>query len=205
LNNNFTASVIYDLPFGNGKKFGNDWGTPLNTLLGNWQVTTIEKITSGFPIFIINSNNQSGVNFQNNGNSLNRPDEVSNPNTGGAVTANPGCNAPANVHTVGNWFNPCAFVAAPVGELGDASRTPLSGPGFVNTDFSLIKQFRLPWENLGLNFRAEIFNLFNHPQFATPNSDLNVPIVGGVPQGFGSINSTVNNPRLFQFALKLTF
>jgi hypothetical protein len=96
-------------------------------------------------------------------------------------------------------------VHAASGELGNASRTPLSGPDFVNTDFSVIKQFALPWENMGLNFRAEFFNLFNHTQFGTPNSaggtfmpDLNAP-------GFGALNTTVNNPRLVQFGLKLTF
>jgi hypothetical protein len=212
LNNNFTASVIYDLPFGKGKHFGSEWGGALNTILGNWQVTAIEKITSGFPIFIIDTANDSGVNFENNGNSLNRPDKVGNPNKSGSFAANPGCSA-TNIHTPNAvWFNPCAFVPAASGELGDASRTPVSGPGFVNTDFSLIKQFVLPWERMGLNFRAEVFNLFNHPQFANPNADINVatvsnPLLGltNVPQGFGAINATVNNPRLFQFALKLTF
>jgi hypothetical protein len=184
LNNNFTASVIYDLPFGKGKHFGSDWGSALNTAFGNWQVTAIEKITSGFPVFVIDSFNQSGVNFENNGNSLNRPDQVCNPNSG--------------PHTVGMWFNASCFATPAKGELGDASRTPVSGPGFVNTDFSLIKQFALPWERMGLNFRAEVFNLFNHPQFGAPASDINAV-------GFGSIGSTVNNPRLFQFALKLTF
>lgn len=193
LNNNFTASVIYDLPFGHGKHFGNEWGTGLNTAFGDWQVTAIEKITSGFPIFIVNSFNQSGVNFENNGNSWNRPDLVGDPNAGGG-----GGTCPVRVHTVTSWFNPCAFAAAAPGEIGDASRTPVSGPGFVNTDFSLIKQFHLPWERLGLNFRAEFFNLFNHAQFANPNFDLN-------GSSFGAINQTVNNPRLVQFALKLTF
>src|SRR5260370_10869923 len=78
LNNNFTASVIYDLPFGKGKKFGNDWNAVTNTLLGNWQVTVIEKITSGFPVPLIDSSNQSGSFFQNggNGNNWNRPNKV---------------------------------------------------------------------------------------------------------------------------------
>ena len=115
LNNNFSASVIYDLPFGHGKHFGSDWGTGLNTAFGDWQVTAIEKITSGFPIFIIDSDNVSGVNFENNGNSWSRPDQVGNPNRGGTVAANPGCTAPARVHTLENWFNPCAFVTAASG------------------------------------------------------------------------------------------
>ncbi|MFZ3217640.1 MAG: carboxypeptidase-like regulatory domain-containing protein [Candidatus Acidiferrales bacterium] len=206
LNNSFTASVIYDLPFGKGKHFGDSWSGPLNTILGNWQATTIVKITSGFPVFVVNSNNGTGVNFENNGNSLNRPDIVGNPNASGPVAGNPGCTfvPPAQVHTVANWFNPCAFAPAASGELGDASRTPLSGPDFVNTDFSVIKQFILPWEGIGLNFRAEFFNLFNHPQFGLPDTgstgyaDISTP-------NFGSISSTVNNPRLVQFGLKLTF
>ena len=204
LNHNFTASVIYDLPFGKSKHFGREWNQTLNTILGNWEVTFIQKITSGFPVFVIDSSNQSGVNFQNNGNSLNRPDVVADPNKTGAVSANPGCAAPSQLHTVTAWFNPCAFAPAPPGQLGGASRAPLSGPGFVNTDFSVIKQFALPWENTGLNFRAEFFNLFNHPQFGQPvtqgtgYADINAG-------NFGAISSTVNNPRVLQFGVKLTF
>ena len=204
LNNNFTASVIYDLPFGKGKHFGSSWSGAMNTAFGNWQLTVIEKITSGFPIFVVDSNNTSGAGFLNgNANSLIRPDLVGDPNQGGGA----GC--PAQVHTVTNWFNPCAFALpglGTVGELGNASRAPLSGPDFVNTDFSVIKQFALPWEGMGLNFRAEIFNLFNHAQFATPNStsSLGTPDFAS-PAGFGSISATVNNPRLVQFGLKLTF
>ena len=206
LNNNFTASVIYDLPFGRGKQFGHDWNGAVNTILGNWQVTVIEKITSGFPIFVVDSNNASGSGFlNNNGASLTRPDLVGDPNKGGTVSANPTCVAPADVHTVANWFNPCAFSHAATGELGNASRAPLSGPDFVNTDFSVIKQFALPWEGMSLNFRAEIFNLFNHAQFATPNTNGSLGIPDIAAPGFGSISATVNNPRLVQFGLKLTF
>jgi hypothetical protein len=214
LNNNFTASVVYDLPFGTGKRFGSQWSRPVNTLLGNWQVTVIEHITSGYPVFVVDSNSGPagvlGLGFLNgNFNSLIRPNEVSNPNQGGG-----GADCPAQVHTVTNWFNPCAFALPAAGQLGNASRAPLVGPDFVNTDFSVIKQFALPWENMGLNFRAEFFNLFNHPQFATPNStsslatpDINVPkfSTNRATSGFGTISATVNNPRLVQFGLKLTF
>jgi len=206
LDDNFTASVIYDLPFGKGKHFGSSWSSAMNTAFGNWQVTVIEKITSGFPIYVVDSKNQSGVGFLNgNFNALERPDEVGDPNKGGQVSANPTCTAPARVHTVANWFNPCAFAFPAPGELGNASRAPVIGPDFVNTDFSVIKQFALPWENMGLNFRAEFFNLFNHAQFATPNSatGLLTPDINAL--GFGAINGAVNNPRLVQFGLKLTF
>jgi carboxypeptidase family protein len=206
LNHNFTASVIYDLPVGKGKQFGNSWSGPMNTIFGGWQLTLIEKLTSGFPVFVVDSANfSSGVNFQNNGLSLIRPDMVGDPNKGGPVAANPGCVAPARVHTVQHWFNPCAF-AFPVGaELGNANRAPLNGPNFINTDFSVIKQFALPWENMGLNFRAEFFNLFNHAQFGLPvNAGTGyADITSG--NAFGAESFTVNNPRVIQFGLKLTF
>jgi len=188
LYNSFTASVIYDLPFGRGKRFGSDWSGLTNTFLGNYQVTVIERISSGFPDPLIDSNNQSGSFFQNggNGNNWNRPDQI------------PGCNVYAAHHNQNQYINSACFVAPPIGQLGNSNRVPVTGPGFVNTDFSVIKQFVLPRKEMGLNFRAEFFNLFNHAQFGLPVNDVSAV-------GFGSVNSTVNNPRLVQFALKLTF
>ena len=78
LTHNFTASVVYDLPFGKGKRWGNDWAGAPNAVFGGWEVTVIEHAISGFPLFIYNSNNSSGVNFQWNGLALNRPDRVCN-------------------------------------------------------------------------------------------------------------------------------
>ncbi len=201
LDNSFTASVIYDLPFGRGKKFGDGWNAVTNSLVGGWQVTLIERASSGFPVPLINSNNQSGVSFNTGGNSnnWNRPDQIS------------GCNPYAADHGKHQWLNPNCFAASPVGQLGDAKRVPVVGPDFVNSDFSLIKQFALPRKDMGLNFRAEFFNLFNHPQYGMPIND--VSIAGALTPGdtvpntspFGAVNSTVNNPRLIQLALKLSF
>jgi len=186
LNHQFTASVLYDLPFGKGKRFGGDWNGPLNAILGNWRINVIEKVTSGFPVFIIGSNNKSGVNFTDNGASVNRPNQT--------------CAAKAGNPTIFKWFNTQCFTDPPAGELGTASRSPVYGPGFVNTDFSVIKRFVLPFrEGMGLDFRTEVFNIFNHPQYALPGSDVDSPST------FGVVNSTVNNPRLVQFALKLQF
>jgi len=198
LNNSFTASVIYDLPFGKGKKFGRDWNNATNALLGNWQVTLIEKITSGFPVFLVDSAPNSGASLVNIGNAIpyGRPNEVGNPFQAGTIS---GCTGPSKLSASGYWFNPCAFAVPLAGELGDIPRAPLSGPDFVNTDFSVIKRFALPRENMGLDFRVEMFNLFNHAQFGLPANDINAPT------SFGRISSTVNNPRLVQFGLKLTF
>jgi hypothetical protein len=209
LNDQFTASIIYDLPFGKGKAFGSGMGGVGNAILGNWQVNVIEKVTSGFPLFVVASANGnfsgSGVNFQWNGSSLNRPNEVGDPNKPGPVPSNPGCTAPGKVHTLENWFNPCAFEDAPFGELGDSSRAPIYGPRFVNTDFSAIKNFPLGFrEGMNVQFRAEFFNLFNHPQFYLGGGAGQMQDVDSA-SSFGVVNGTVNNPRVIQFALKLNF
>ncbi len=187
LDNSFTGSVIYDLPVGRGKAFGSNWNGLTNAILGNFQVTLIQRILSGFPVPLIDSINNAGNDFSNGGNDndWNRPNQVA------------GCNSHNAAHGKLEWINTSCFVAAPAGELGNASRVPATGPDFVNTDFSIIKQIGLPRE-MGLNFRAEFFNLFNHPQFASPVSDVSQP-------GFGYVNSTLNNARLIQLALKLTY
>jgi len=206
LNDSFTASVLYDLPFGRRRRFGNNWGKAADTMLGNWHLDVIERATSGFPLYVVDSADESGTYFSYNGFTLQRPNQVGNPNLAGTIAANPACTAPTKIHTVQNWFNPCAFAPAPAGELGTAARAPVYGPRFVNTDFSVIKDFPLPFrEGMGLQFRAEFFNAFNHPQFFleglgdTGEQDINTP------SSFGVINNTVKNPRLVQFALKLKF
>jgi hypothetical protein len=205
LNNQFTASILYDLPFGRGKHFGSNWSGPLNAIVGGWEADVIEKATSGFPLFVVDSFNNTGVNFQWNGSSLNRPDQVGDPNKPGTVAANPTCPAPSQVHTLAHWFNQCAFMSAKPGKLGNANRAPVYGPRFVNTDFSLIKHF-VPREGIQLDFRAEFFNLFNHAQFYLPGGS-GVSGMQDVSEtnSFGVITGTVNNPRLIQFALKLKF
>ncbi|MBZ5546811.1 MAG: carboxypeptidase-like regulatory domain-containing protein [Acidobacteriia bacterium] len=210
LNHQFTASVTYDLPFGKGKQFGSSWSGPVNAILGNWEVDVIERVTSGFPLFVvdslaINGVNASGVNFQWNGNSFNRPDMVGDPNKGGTVAANPGCDAPAQVHTLEHWFNPCAFTHAAPGELGNSNRAPVYGPRFVNTDLSLIKHFPLPYEGMNLDFRAEFFNAWNHAQFWLAGAGSHHMQDLNAGSSFGVVNTTVKDPRVIQFALKLTF
>lgn len=187
LKHNLTMSVTYQLPFGKGKQFGSKWNGVTNAIAGNWEVDVMEKILSGFPVFIFDSANASGVAFNEGGNNWNRPDQI--------------CDPTATHQTLNQWFNTQCFSQAAPGKLGDGNRTPLYGPDFVNTDFSAIKHFILPdREGMSVDFRAELFNLFNHAQFGLPNADR----AGSVGQ-FGLINTTVNNPRVIQFALKLNF
>jgi Carboxypeptidase regulatory-like domain len=202
INDTFTASVLYGLPFGKGKRFGSNWGGVTNTILGHWQVNLIERAESGFPLFVVDSSNigptttpgagNSGTNLNYNFFSFNRPDLVGDPN-------GPHC-LPNTV------FNTCAFGHAPPGELGTAPRAPVYGPRFVNTDFSIIKDFPLSFrEAMNLQFRAEFFNLLNHPQFFMGGiADLGEQDIN-TASSFGIINQTLNNPRLIQFALRLNF
>jgi hypothetical protein len=186
LKHNLSASVIYDLPFGKGRQFGGNWNGVMNSVLGNWEIDVIERLLSGFPVFIFNSVDNSGVGFNQGGNNYNRPDQV--------------CNAESGPKNLTEFFNTSCFAQAAPGKLGDASRTPLYGPDFINTDFSAIKHFVLPYrDGMRLDFRAEFFNVFNHAQFGLPGADISTAST------FGVINSTVNNPRVAQFALKLNF
>jgi hypothetical protein len=207
-NSQFTASVIYDLPFGKGKHYGGDWNGATNAAFGGWSVNVIERALSGFPLFVVDSNRPSGVNFVwNSGTSFDRPNLVGDPNKGGDMGGQTGC--PAKVHTLQHWFNPCAFAEAPAGELGTAPRAPVNGPHFVNTDLSIVKDFVMPFrEGMGLQFRAEFFNLFNHPNFYL-GGDGGFGNMQNIASSttFGVVNATVGSAqaRNVQFALKLKF
>src|SRR5271165_4223554 len=125
LNQSFTASVLFDLPFGKGKHWGGGWSTPVDTALGHWSVNLIERATTGFPLYVVDSRDESGTFFSYNGNTFQRPNQIADPNRAGVVAgnSNPGCQvlvsqgglAPDRVHTISHWFNPCAFDFAPAG------------------------------------------------------------------------------------------
>jgi hypothetical protein len=197
LNHQLTASVTYDLPFGKGKRFGSTWSGPINAIAGGWEVDVIERAISGFPLFVVDSTNASGVNFQWNGNSLNRPNLV------------PGCNPKLSHPTLGQWFNTSCFVTDDVmdttfaGQLGNAPRAPVSGPRFINTDLSFVKHLAL-YEGMRLDFRAEFFNIWNHPHFYLPGGGSGMQDIAS-PATFGVVSAAINDPRFVQLALKLVF
>jgi Carboxypeptidase regulatory-like domain/TonB-dependent Receptor Plug Domain len=152
-----------------------------------WQYNTITTIRSGFPYDVT-----CGCDPLNVGQATSRADLV------------PGVSPhPANFSIPGNQLNPDAF-AVPVGHFGDEGRNIFYGPDAVNFDMSLFKTFTLFKEHK-LVFRAEAFNIFNHPQFSNPNSALN-----NLPQ-FGETTNTVSTlegfhtSRQFQFALRYAF
>src|SRR5262249_26966585 len=116
----------------------------------------------------------------------------------------------------GKIFNRLAFSAAPVGQQGDLGRNVLRGFAAWQADVGVQRQFPVT-EKMGLRFRAEFFNIFNHPNFGNPNNDLTSPLFGRSTQtlanslGSGGANGGFNplyqigGPRSIQLALKLQF
>jgi hypothetical protein len=116
----------------------------------------------------------------------------------------------------GKIFNSAAFSEPPVGTQGNFGRNVLRGFGATQFDVALQRQFHIT-ENVGLHFRAEFFNIFNHPNFGNPNNDLTSPLFGHSTQtlanslGSGGANGGLNplyqigGPRSIQLALKLQF
>jgi hypothetical protein len=114
----------------------------------------------------------------------------------------------AGPHTVQQWFNTSAFALNAPLTFGNAGRNIVTGPGYRNFDFSLIKNTQLG-EKVKAQFRAEFFNIVNHPAFALPSNILAAPNFGALFQTPDAAQNNVGlgsgGPRLIQFALKLSF
>ncbi len=152
-----------------------------------WQMNVIGTIRSGFPYSV-----SCGCDPLDVGQTSSRADLVA----GVPVV-------PSNYSVPSNQLNPAAF-AVPVGHYGTLGRNALDGPGAVNFDTSFFKDFKMT-EKQTLQFRAEFFNIFNHPQFSNPNAALNnLPFFG---QTTGTVNTVegFNTSRQIQFALRYSF
>jgi hypothetical protein len=179
----FVASYVWDLPFGKGRKWGNDWNSAVDAVLGGWQVTGIHTLQEGLGL----SANLGGSTVLNIGGERRaRPNLVGNP-----ILAD-------SQQTVQRWFNTDAFAAfnpAPQA-FGTAGIGIMRAPGTVNFDFNFAKNWQLT-ERFRLQFRTEFFNIFNHANFGPPN-------ISRDSSGFGQI-LTAANARITQFGLKLYF
>ena len=168
-------NFIYDIPV-----FRTSQSRLVKTALGGWQVSGIVTMTSGLPINIGLSGNQSG-------NGL--PAATNRPNLTGSVSY---------PHTVAKWFDTTAFTAPAVGAFGTLGHNALRGPGRDNWNLSLFKSFLFS-EARGsrLEFRAESFNTWNHTQFHDVSTNLGDSKFGQVTSAF--------EPRIFQLGMKLVF
>jgi len=184
-------SYVLDLPFGHGKMFASGYTGALNKVVSGWGVDGETAFQKGFPLKITYAAS-APLDQANLGVSNVRPNVV------------PECDKKAGGGHVANWFNTSCFANPPDFGFGTESRTDstLRGPGINNWDFAVFKRTTIT-ERVGLEFRTEFFNLFNHPYFGMPATGFGAP-------GFGAITSTVGSgaaspERLIQFALKLVF
>jgi hypothetical protein len=146
----FRINAIYALPF------------KQNRLVSGWQVAPIFSASSGLPINVQTGFASGGMLGYTNGIEGDRPSFANN---------NPNCKQVQG--SVQQWWNPECYILPPYGTLGNVPRNSIVGPGFMDLDFSLIKNTKLT-ERLGMQFRAEFFNILNHPDFANPPSGTGV-------------------------------
>jgi hypothetical protein len=177
----WTFSSVWDAPFGAGRRWGTGWTGLSQALLGGWGVSVIGMAQSGRPLSVTLASNNSGA-----GNLADRPNAVAGVNW-----------IPTN-QSPDQWINPAAFSIPSAGTFGNLGRNTVRGPGIQNVDISLAKTHHLR-EDLRLQFRAELFNALNHPNFAPPATQLDAPTT------FGVISSTVLNQRQIQFGVRLDY
>ena len=179
----FVTSYIYELPFGRGRRFGDGWNRALDLAFGGWQVTGIHVLQSGLAL----TATLGGATVLNLGGERRaRPNLVGDPEL------------PESERTLNRWFNTEAFAAfSPAPQaFGNAGVGIMRGPGVANFDFTLAKNFTLNARRY-VQFRTELFNAFNHPNFGPPN-------IARESSGFGQI-LTAAPGRIIQFGLKFYF
>jgi hypothetical protein len=195
-----TAYAVYDLPFGRGKQFGHNLPGAVNAVVGNWAINPIVSWHTGFPLDL-RGNDESG--------------------TGDIFSPRPDCNGPvsypkANIYGLGKqWFDPSAFSEPLPGTFGNCpSQGPVIGPGYVDTDISLHKDFPVT-ETMQFQFRADFLNVFNHPNFNAPGTSCGT-VTGSNACGVSSfsplsdtntmgLTNTTQDARQMVFALKFLF
>src|SRR4029453_16515724 len=168
---NFVFSSNYDLPFGNGRKWGTNWSGVTNALLGGWKVGTIFQARSGIPITVIDGRARSLQGERG----FERPNCVGNP-------------VPSD-QSITKWLDINAFAAADLGTFGNCGIGIARAPGYVNLDLALSKRVSAGGARY-LEFRIETFNLTNTPSFGPPARDISVP------NTFGLITTTGSSPRV---------
>jgi hypothetical protein len=183
--NHMSISLLYELPFGKGKAFMRDAAPVVNQIIGGWQVNTIVTAQGGFPI-----TPTLGFSLTNTyANSL--PNLVGNPYAGAHVAPN-------------QWLNPAAYAIPTSAQIsagdyyGNVGINSVREPAWANWDLSFFKMFPVT-EKVNLQFRAEIFNFTNTPNWGLPGA-----VNTTIGTGFGTIGMA-GDPRVVQIALKINF
>jgi hypothetical protein len=157
----------YELPFGKGKKFGSDWNRPVNAALGGWQWTGILTAKSGLPLSISPAQNNLGFGFNQ------RPNVV------------PGVSPIPQNQSINDWINPAAFSQPAPFTFGDAPRffSDLRAPRYFNYDMGIQKWWNFS-DTKRFQFRFELFNAFNHPNFFEPDTNLGDATFGTITSAY---------------------
>jgi hypothetical protein len=181
---NNTTTLVYDLPFGKGRKFGSSANPIVRTVLGGWRATFINTMVSGLPV---NLNYSPASRYSVSSLPSYRPNLIGDPM------------APEDQRSISNYFNK-SNVVIPVDPthpypFGNAGRNSVRAYAFYQTDMGLHKEFPFWKEGRKIEFRAEFFNLFNKTNFQAPNSTSSSSAFGTITSAFPA--------RIIQFALKL--
>jgi hypothetical protein len=175
----FSTELIYQLPFGKGKAWGNNINPVLDGVLGGWQLSTVIYAASGDFLSVTSEAALANLNTQ----VWPLADRVASPSLSNRSTA--------------EWFNTSAFVAPPPGRGGLSARGSVEGPGSFTPDVAISKNFNTWKEGWRLQFRAEMYNAINHVNWGDPGT-----LLGG--SNFGQIQS-FGDPRTMQLGLKFAF
>jgi hypothetical protein len=196
MRHNLTANYVWDIPT------PASFGAPAKAILGNWEAGGILTIESGTPFTVLVSqiNGVPGDPLgQNNTDPYQYPDRVNGP----------GCDKPVNPQNANGYVKLTCFAApSPSYRLGTSGRNALIGPGLIDMDFSLFKNIPIPKisEAFKAQFRAELFNVFNRPNFTAPNDNRVIMDSAGTLSGSaGALTLTNTTSRQIQFALKLAW
>jgi Carboxypeptidase regulatory-like domain/TonB dependent receptor len=213
----FVASMVYQLPVGRGKRFGNSMNKAADLALGGWQLSTITTFQRGFPFSIVCNNNLLVMfSFDN------RCEQIGNPYPSGfhktlnswfdnSVGLDPTDPGNPNQIPAASCVNPnltaVAFCQTFNGQFGNSGRNILRGPGINNWDIGVGKDFKFT-ERIAFQFRAETFNAFNHHQYGYDpftSTAIGSP-VGNNPNnpGYGQVIAA-RPGRIVQFGGKIVF
>ena len=204
------TSLVYELPFGRGKRFLNTRNALANSVLGGWQLSAINTMQSGTPFNLTYSPNSATAVSQQIVATYRGANEY-RPNAVAGVAKTQGRKVRlANTGYV-QYVNWAAFSLPatkdssqnPLSPFGNSSRNPGRTPPFYETDLSVNKAFSTPIENMKIEFRSEFYNIFNHTNLYLPSSGLGGTL-GGTPSSGGTISSTFE-PRIVQFGLKVIY
>lgn len=178
---NLSITYVYELPLGPGKSLLPNLNGIGRAFLAGWQVNGITSFRSGLPIRIVIPADTANTGVSGG----QRPNLVGDPHL------------QADARTTERWFNTAAFAIPAAFTFGNLGRHPFSGPGFVNWDFGAYKNFPIRERTL-LQFRAEVFNIFNQTNLANPGGTVSTA-------QFGRISGTSTDARDVQLALRFTF